>query len=60
MNLQNRSRVTDVENKLEVTTREKEWTGGKKRVEHLKVQTAMYKLNYKDTLYHTGNIANIL
>ena len=33
---------------------------GNLRVEDLEVQAIMYKICYKDVIYNTGNIANIL
>ena len=33
---------------------------GRYRSKLLKVQTVLYKISYKDILYNTGNIANIL
>ena len=34
--------------------------GDNKWVENWKVQTIVYKIRYKDMLYNTGNVANIL
>ena len=33
---------------------------GKTEIGHQEVQAIMYKINYKNILYNTGNIANIL
>ena len=53
-----RSRLTDVENKLVATHGER---GGRRGNigQDYKVQTAGYKISYKDILYNMENIANI-
>ena len=57
VNIQKRSRLTDVEKKLAVTSEEEgQYRGGG----GWKVQTTGCKMGYKDVLYNTGNIANIL
>ena len=43
-----------------ITCEEKEVGRGHIRVGESEVQTVMYKISYKDILYNTGNIANIL
>ena len=55
-----RSRLTDVGNKLVVTSGEREGGRGNIRVGDQEVQTITYKIIYKDILYNTVNIANIL
>ena len=51
---------TDIEKKLVITSGEREGGRGNIRAGEKEVQTIMYKINYKDILYNTGNIANIL
>ena len=53
------SRLTDIENKLVVTSREREGEG-QFRGEGLRGTIISYKISYKDILYDMGNIANIL
>ena len=43
-----------------VISGEREGGRGKMAGGEWEVQTIMYKINYKDILYTTGNIANIL
>ena len=43
-----------------VTSGESEGVRGKLGVGEEEVQTTRYKISYKDILYNTGNIANIL
>ena len=43
-----------------VTSREREEGRGSIGVGDQEVQTIMHKISYKDILYNTGNIANIL
>ena len=50
------SRITDIENKLHVTSEEM----GNLGIEKWEVQTSEYKIAYKDVLYNKGNTANIL
>ena len=50
-----RSRLTDIENELVVTSGE----GGQYRVKG-EPQTIRCKISHKGVLYNTGNIANIL
>ena len=54
----NKNRLTDIKNKLVVTSGER--GRGNIRVWDEEVQTIMYKISYKDILYNTENIANIL
>ena len=48
-----------MENKLEVISGEREG-GGANGGGDYEVQTIVYKISYRDILYITGNIANIL
>ena len=50
----------DIENGLVVTSGEREGGKGSIGVRGSEVQTIRYKKSYKDILYNTGNIANIL
>ena len=50
------SRITDIENKLHVTSEEM----GNLGIEKWEVQTSEYKIAYRDVLYNKGNTANIL
>ena len=43
-----------------VTSGEREVGRGDIRVGDSEVHTSMYKISYKDILYNTGNIANVL
>ena len=43
-----------------VTSGEREGGRGNIGVGEYEVQTILYKISYKDILYNTGNIANIL
>ena len=47
-------------NKLVVISGERRKGRGKIGVGYWEAQTISYKINYKDILYSTGNIANIL
>ena len=58
-NKQKRSRLTDIENKLVVTSRERDGGRRNRGVKGEKAQTVRYKISYKDILNNTGNIANI-
>ena len=49
-----------MENKLVVTSGEREGGAGNIKVGEKEVQTIRYKVSYKDILYNTGNTANIL
>ena len=51
---------SDTENKLAVASGEREGGWGNIGGGDLEVQTIRYKISYKDILYNTGNIANIL
>ena len=54
-------KLSDIENRLVVTIRGKGRRRGKGGVGNEEAQTTMYKINnYKDILYHIGNIANTL
>ena len=55
-----RNRLTDTENKLVVTSGEREVGRGKTGVGDSEIQTTMYKISHKDILHSTGNRANIL
>ena len=59
MTITKRNRLTDIENQLMVTSVKRE-----RRRETIGVgietQTIIYNRSYKDILYNTGNIANIL
>ena len=55
-----KSSHTDIENKLAVTCGERERRRGKIGIEDYVLQTISYKISFKDTLYNTRNIANIL
>ena len=59
-NITKRNRLTDTENKLVVTSGEREGGRGNRGGREEKVQTIRYKISYKDILYNTGNVANIL
>ena len=51
-----KNRFTDTENKLVVTSRERE-EGRGNMGKGLEVQTIMCKISYKDVMYSTRNIA---
>ena len=59
MYMQNRNRLTDIENKLTVTKRERE--RGKQIRGMRLIRTTMYKIiSNKDILYSTGNYSHCL
>ena len=60
MFMQNRNRLTDIENKLVVTKGEREGRRDKLGVWDKHIHTTTYKINNKDLLYSTGTIFNIL
>ena len=49
-----------MENKLVVTSWERDGGRGKLGIREEEVQTIMYKISYKDILQNMGDIANIL
>ena len=59
MTITKRNRLTDIENKLVVTRVKRERRKEKTEV-GIETQTIIYNRSYKDLLYNTGNIANIL
>ena len=60
MYMQNRNRLTDLENKLTVTKGERERGKGQIRGMRL-IRTTMYKIiSSKDILYSTGNYSHYL
>ena len=59
MTITKRNRLTDIENKLVVTRVKRERRKEKTEV-GIETQTIIYNRSYKDILYNTGNIANIL
>ena len=60
MYMQNRNRLTDIENKLLVTKGEREGGRGKLGVWDYHVHTTIYKINNKDLLYSTGSYIQYL
>ena len=52
VNITKRNRLTDIKNKIAVTSREREEGRGNIGIQR-------HKISYKDTLYNTGNIANM-
>ena len=60
VNITKKKRLTDIENKLVVTSEEREVGRGNLGVGEWEVQTLGCKIGYKDVLYSTENIANIL
>jgi len=54
-----RSKLTDTEKKLVVTSREREQSRSNIGIGNQEVQTVRYKISYKDVPYNMGNIANI-
>ena len=59
MTITKRNRLTDIENQLMVTSVKRERRRETIGVE-IETQTIIYNRSYKDILYNTGNIANIL
>ena len=59
MTITKRNRLTDIENQLMVISVKRERRRETIGVE-IETQTIIYNRSYKDILYNTGNIANIL